>query len=200
MTIPQKEEMLPLSAKEILQSIPGAFGIHLEEHASYEVIESFDDFEIRRYAACMMVHVAVAGTYEEARDLAFVKLFNYLHGKNADGLKMEMTTPVWVSLATGGWKMSFFIPKDFAAMSPAPVDPAVTVESFGERLFAALRFSGNPTEEHILEQQGKLLQKITELTMHRPVMGPFTAQYDQPFAIPLLKRNEAIVEVSDGGL
>lgn len=79
---------------EILQAIPGFFGIRLEEEPAYKVLERFGEVEIRRYAPLVLAQVTVQGTHDQAMDAAFDKLAGYLYGGNRSGQQLPMTSPV----------------------------------------------------------------------------------------------------------
>lgn len=49
--------------KDILSSIPGVFGIRLEEEPRYGVLETIDDVEIRQYAPALLAQVTITGDH-----------------------------------------------------------------------------------------------------------------------------------------
>lgn len=80
------------------------------EKPNYEVVQKFDDFEIRQYESMIIAEVIISGTREEAGDRAFRPLADFIFGKNKkrnaagqksdaktseeDGEKIGMTAPV----------------------------------------------------------------------------------------------------------
>ena len=60
---------------EILKSVPGFFGIRLEEQPKYEVIETIDeDVEIREYQPALLARLTIEGEHDKAVDEAFDRL------------------------------------------------------------------------------------------------------------------------------
>ncbi len=198
--------------KEILHSIPGFFGIRLEEEPRFEVIETLGDVDVRRYAPALLAQVTVIGKHEDAVNDAFRMLAGYIFGGNSTGEKMDMTSPVLqqveqsaqsasapvIQNAHGeGWTVSFFISNDLTpASAPRPDDPAITLVETAETIVAALRYTGNNSDESRAESRRALLAALDGHSKWRVADDVAWAQYDQPFAIPFLKRNEAMVALS----
>jgi hypothetical protein len=59
---------------------------------------------------------------------------------------------------------------------------------------AVVRFSGNPTDERVHEETTRLLAWMNQKGL-RARGEPQVAQFDQPFAIPFLKRNEIHIPI-----
>lgn len=198
--------------KEILHSIPGFFGIRLEEEPRFDVIETLGDVEIRRYAPALLAEVTVLGEHDDAVNDAFRKLAGYIFGGNSSGEKLDMTSPVLQQaehLAVGasapvienpsgeGWTVSFFISNELTTQTaPRPDDPAVTLVETPVSVIAALRYTGNNTDERRIESRQALLAELVGHAQWRVADDVTWAQYDQPFSIPFLKRNEAMVALS----
>lgn len=197
--------------KDILQSIPGIFGIRLEEEPAYAVVDAIEDIEIRRYAPALLAQVTVRGAHEDALDEAFNTLAAYIYGRNdgnekmhmtspvfqeESGERMSMTTPVLQSAEGDSWTVAFFLSNELTPDSaPQPEDPAITLLMQPETVLGSLRYSGNNTDERRAESKQQLLDTIRRDGRWTVVDDVSWAQYDQPFAIPFLKRNEAHVAV-----
>lgn len=70
-----------------------------EEKPTFEVLQEFDGYELRRYDASVWT-TAMGATNDMFGwgDSAFAKLFNYISGANEFSQKIEMTSPVlWVA-------------------------------------------------------------------------------------------------------
>lgn len=198
--------------KEMLHSIPGFFGIRLEEEPRYEVIETLDDVEIRRYAPALLAQVTVIGEHKDAVNDAFRILAGYIFGGNSTGEKMDMTSPVLqqvehASLSASapviqnpsgeGWTVSFFISNELTPQTaPRPDNPAVTLVQSPETVVGALRYSGNNSDESRVEKRQELLSALAGHRHWQVADDVAWAQYDQPFSIPFLKRNEVMVPLS----
>lgn len=199
--------------KDILQSIPGVFGIRLEEEPAYSVLDTIDDVEIRRYLPALLAQVTIRGDHEHALDEAFNKLAAYIYGKNnsdttmhmtvpvfqeQEGDRLSMTTPVLQSGEGDGWTVSFFLSNELTPdTAPQPEDPSVELVMQPETVLGSLRYTGNNTEERRAESKQELLETISGDGRWRVIDDVSWAQYDQPFAIPFLKRNEAHVALEE---
>lgn len=195
--------------KDILGTIPGVFGIRLEEEPAFTVIETIEDVEIRRYSQALLAQVTIAGDHEHALNEAFNKLAAYIYGKNKSdatlhmtspvlqeesGARMSMTTPVLQNPEGNGWTVAFFLSNELTPESaPQPEDPAIRLVIQPETVLGSLRYSGNNNEERRASSKQELLDTIARDGTWRVVDDVSWAQYDQPFAIPFLKRNEAHV-------
>lgn len=181
---------IPLSEK--LKSIPGVVGIRLEEELPFTLIQEEGGIELRHYDEFVLARTTVSGTYEEATDKAFKKLAEFIFGNNSERLTTSMTTPVFLDRTKSGWTMSFYIAPEAHFIRPS--DSAVKIETHPAKDVAVLRYSGNQTEEAMEHARAELLRKISAQGL-KPVSEVWWAQYDQPFSLPMTKRNEALVKV-----
>lgn len=195
--------------KEMLKSIPGFFGIRLEEEPKFEVVEEADGVEVRRYAPAVLAEVTVPGEHDEAIDKAFARLANYIFGDNSRREQMSMTTPVTqepaprstthpvTQAADGkGWTVSFFLGNDMAVDdAPTPDDPGIRLTRSPERLVAVKRFTWTPDADRRAESRDALRTWLDKHPTYQADGAVHWAQYDQPFVIPFLRRNEAQVEI-----
>ena len=69
-------------------------GIRTTEEASYTVLAEYDPIEIRDYKELIAVETDVEASYDEASNIAFKKLFDYISGENLGQSKIAMTAPV----------------------------------------------------------------------------------------------------------
>lgn len=182
---------IPIS--EMLKSIPGVVGIRLEEELPYTQIRKEGDFEIRHYDEFTLAQTSVRGTYDQASDVAFKRLANFIFGKNSGNLTTSMTTPVFLDKETDGWTMSFYIPKEVEWIRPN--DPNVRVEKHPAKDVAVYRYSGNQTEEAMEHAKSELMKFVIEQKLE-PISEVWWAQFDQPVSLPMTKRNEALVKIA----
>jgi hypothetical protein len=204
---------MQIPLKTYLESIPGFFGIRLEEEPSYQIITKLgSDAEIRRYGPTIHAQTEIDGSREDAANEGFRRLASYIFGENhgnkqismttpvleedATGEQVSMTTPVLQSRNGGRWMISFILPSEFTvSTAPIPNDDRVKVVEVGSSTVATLRYSGNNTDEKMTKYSAELLELVKQ-SGWRPTSDVRCAQYDQPFAIPFLKRNEVQVEVA----
>lgn len=193
------------------ESVIGVFGIRLYEEPRYDVVNRVADrVEIRRYGPRLAAEVELpAGT--AARNEAFQLLFAYIAGANQmsgaagakiamtvpvelrDGERLAMTTPVQASDASGTVRMQFFLPERYRVdNAPTPRDPRVRLVAVPSETIAALRFSGSGAD--FPRRQSELLGEL-QGSPWRPAGTPYALNYDAPFTVPFLRRNEAAVAV-----
>lgn len=197
---------------EILKSVPGFFGIRLEEQPKYEVVETFEDVEIRKYAPALLARLTVPGEFDTAVDQAFDRLARYIFGENsrearmamtspvqqqpADSERMAMTSPVVERQDGDGWTLAFFLSNDLnTSGAPKPDDRAIDLVHEPERMVAALTYRGNNTEAKREDSRKRLLATLARHPRWRVDEAVYWAQYDAPFTLPFCKKNEAMVEV-----
>ncbi|HYW49423.1 MAG TPA: heme-binding protein [Gemmatimonadaceae bacterium] len=206
-------DMIRPPFKDILQSIPGVFGIRLEEEPAYTVLDTIGDVEIRRYAPALLAQVTVRGDHEHALNESFNILARYIYGKNAEDATLHMTSPVFQAPTAGddasttpmlrdadgdAWTVAFFLSNDLLPEeAPQPEDPAVQLVMRPQTTIGSLRFTGNNTEARRAESKRTLLETLTRDGRWRVIDDVSWAQYDQPFAVPFLKRNEAHAELEE---
>lgn len=196
---------------ELLKSVPGFFGIRLEEQPKYEVVETIDDVEIRHYKPALLARLTVEGEHDRAVDEAFDRLARYIFGENskqvrmamtvpveqhAEGERMAMTSPVLQKPGGRGWTVAFFLSNDlFTSEAPRPDDPAIELIHEPARTVAALRYRGNSSENKREDSRQRLLAALADNPRWRIAEDVYWAQYDAPFTLPFAKRNEALVEL-----
>ncbi len=59
----------------------------MTEHQVYEVVRTFDEFELRRYAPHLVAEVVVAAPFEDAGNAAFRTLVGYISGQNTSAAR-----------------------------------------------------------------------------------------------------------------
>ena len=178
-------------ASEIVKSIPGFFGIRLEEKPKYEVLHKAGHFEIRQYAPMLLAQVAVVGHHDYAVDVGFDKLASYIFGQNNSRVNMSMTNPVLQEKRGREWMISFVVPSKFNLLTvPKPLNSEITFQNVPGQSVASFGYSGNNDIEKMKLASVQLKNELqkTNYYSRSPV---FWAQYDAPFTIPILKRNEA---------
>ena len=77
------------------------------ETQQYKVLKSIDDIEIREYPPVMKVKST------SKSNNGFGKLFKYISGDNDSGMKISMTSPVYMDKENENYIMEFVLPKKF---------------------------------------------------------------------------------------
>ncbi len=171
----------------------------------YEVVKSFDNVELRRYAPYVVAEVVLDAPAEEAGNQAFPILAGYIFGKNkgekkfamtapvtqtSAPMRMEMTAPVTQAAVAGGMQVQFVLPKGVTvATAPEPVDSRVQLREVPASTWAVIRYSGTWSQSNYSEHLGKL--KVALLAAGVATQGePLLARYNPPFTPWFMRRNE----------
>ena len=190
------------------------FGVRTVEEAPYTVISSDGDIELREYSAYVSVETIVEADFENAGNRAFGRLFGYISGENtaeqsidmtapvissglqtSEGESIDMTAPVIATMNNEGWRYAFVLPADFTLDSaPRPLRDDVELVANAPRRVAAIRFSGSWRESRF-EENAERLQAWLADNRIEAASGPSFAGYDPPWTIPMLRRNEILVEI-----
>ncbi|XP_044866822.1 heme-binding protein 2 isoform X2 [Mauremys mutica] len=107
------------------------------------------DYEVRQYEPAKWVATPIKSMdYDSAISTGFMKLFNYIQGKNEKGMKIEMTAPVTCHVEPGAGPfcestitVSFYIPSDHQADPPKPSESDIFIENRPE-MIVFVRFPG----------------------------------------------------------
>lgn len=179
---------------------------------AYRVIAHAGDAEIRAYGPRLAAQTEAEGDTDAARSAAFRRLAAYIFGANhghasiamtapvatsAAGASIAMTAPVATSGAGGhGLTMTFYMPAQFtAATLPVPNDPRVRIVTVPAQTVAVWRYSGSTADTHVAAAHAALLSALAG-SAWRPVGSVYDWFYDPPWTLPPLRRNEAVVEVT----
>jgi hypothetical protein len=163
------------------------------EEPAYTVEQAWEaeQIEIRAYAPRVM---AVTGMDENA-DSGFRVLAGYIFGGNAEEEKIAMTAPVQQSMA-GEKEMAFMMPAEFALEDlPEPEDQRVSFREAPAYTAAVIQFSGWASAEKADENWQQLRRFLIKGGIE--IVGePTLNQYNPPWTLPFLRRNEIIVPVN----
>jgi hypothetical protein len=177
------------------------------EEPPYRLVLQEGSFEIRDYPALALAEVTAPGDRNSAAYSGFRTLAGYIFGGNARRQSIEMTAPVIESRPEGtagatsppsepqGWVISFVMPRGLSLEAlPKPNDKAVTLRQSRPTRFAVIRFSG-------LAGDGLVAAKTAELEAFlaakglNPIGPPVIAQYDPPWTLWFMRRNEIMIPV-----
>ena len=173
----------------------------------YVVVEKHDKFEVREYGKMILATVKVEDPDRvKAGNKGFRILAGYIFGGNKrpgqdSAEKLPMTAPVIQTHNTPNEKiysLSFVMPEGRRLSDlPKPISGEVKLTELPAQRMAVLRFSGSiPGEAKVQEKTGELLV-LLEKTGIQPVKDavPVLAQYNPPWTIPFMRRNEIMIPV-----
>jgi hypothetical protein len=185
--------ILVVSVVTMAQVYISKYSSRTEQH-KYEVIKSYDKFEIRRYEPALFSSVILEKKgYKENSGEGFRILAGYIFGGNESNEKIAMTSPVSMELGDTS-KMMFMVPESYQLENlPTPNNSKIVFEKKEEKIMAAIQFSGWADDEKI--EKYKLIL-INELEKEKLLTnGKFTfLGYNAPFELTN-RRNEVIVEL-----
>jgi hypothetical protein len=184
------------------------------EKPDYQVLKKYDQFEIRGYASYLIAETEIDSDFEEASNIAFRILFDYISGNNEQQEKIKMTAPVNqktsesegekismtapVSQKTGDngkFAISFVVPSKYTMKTvPRPKDPRVKIRKIPEKTMAAIKYSGNWSEQKYRAKENLLIEELHRRNIN--IIGdPVFARYNPPFWPAFLRRNEILIEI-----
>jgi len=178
---------------------------------TYVVVQKTNGYEIRDYdayeaAATSMSKVGEKSSLDDVTSAgtAFNALAAYIFGANEEERTLDMTAPV---VTTSDGEMRFYLDNDDVATTPAPLESgefyergAVQILKVKARRLAVARFTGFVTEGEVARQKDALLTRLqndgVELDVpHGAVVPHKILQYNPPYTIPIIRRNEIAVPV-----
>jgi hypothetical protein len=181
------------------------------EEPEYEVLATYDGYEVRRYAPYLVAEVDVVGDDSDGR--AFRILAGFIFGDNQQSEKMQMTAPVETRKQSEGQKMSMTAPviteprEDSVATYafvmerkytldtlPRPNDERIRLLERPERIIAVRRYSGGWSEARYVENKNALLDALARDNV-RASGAAELARYDSPFKLWFMRRNEIWVPI-----
>ena len=166
------------------------------ESPDYEIIEKESQFEIRLYEEYVLAEVSLEKG-EKYGNAGFRHIFNYISGRNADKESIAMTVPVLNREEGSKYYTSFVMPKKYKDKPlPLPDNPDIKIKKIQKKKIAAYRFSGKIFQEKIMKYE-KMLSQWLEKKGYYKLSGIILARYNSPFSLPILRRNEILIEVEN---
>ena len=169
----------------------------MTEQLAYDVIRSYPDFEVRRYADYDLVQVEQRGDYTQAGYRGFNPLFQFITGSNASGEKIAMTAPVIQhELGSNLYAVAFAMPRAVAGdRIPRPTDANLSVIHVPQHDVAVMRFRGLWSEEKFRDVAEKLKAAVNRESLS--ARGEvYSARYDPPWKPGFMRRNEALIDLT----
>ncbi len=193
----------------LILSVLGGPAVAVEEPAFQTVLQD-GAVEIRDYPALVVAEVTVTGDQKEAGNKGFQLLAGYIFGGNRktqsiamtapvveqrSGEKIAMTAPVSQTEMAGKWLVRFTMPSSYSlATLPEPNDARVQLRQILPSRFAVIRFSGLAYPDDVRAKTDELSAWIRRRALH--TTGPASlAQYDPPWTLWFLRRNEVMIPI-----
>ncbi|MFT5420559.1 MAG: effector-binding domain-containing protein [Candidatus Endobugula sp.] len=183
------------------------------EQPKYQLISTQQNIEVREYEPMIIAEVQVNGKREEAISQGFRLLADYIFGNNQaqekislstsvpqqanqkSNQKIAMTAPVKQQAFDGAWTISFVMPSEYSMETlPRPNNQVVSLKKVPSKRYVVIRFSGMSSNSNITQHEKELAQYLFKQQI--PVVAPPTyAFYNPPMTLPLLRRNEIMLEI-----
>jgi len=179
------------------------------EKPNYDVSISQENIEIRHYGTMIIAEVEASGSRQNTVGNEFGILADYIFGNNTlqnsiamtapvqqqKNMKIAMTSPVQQQLTDEVWTISFVMPSKYSIDKlPKPNNDRVRLREVPPKKFVVVQFSGTNSDENI-EKHKKLLMKYIASNQIKTV-GTFKyAFYDPPWTLPIMRRNEVMLEI-----
>lgn len=182
------------------KSRPDVLDIQIDDHPIYKVIKQDGEFELRHYPDQLIAKITLHGmSYDYFRKTAFDKLAHYIYeGNEKKREQIPMTSPVLQHEdLQGAWNMSFILPSEYNLQTaPRPKDPDIVLEEVESYDAAVVIYSGNNKMDKIEQHKKELSEWLERQSLVKKDDHFYIAQYDAPFVIPHMKRNEVQVKVN----
>ena len=177
------------------------------EKPDYKIIQSEQNIEIRQYEPMIIAEVEVDGKREDAIRDGFRLIADYIFGNNTveqnismtapvqQKEKIAMTSPVQQQLAGKSWQISFVMPSKYNMDSlPVPNNNRVRLKEILTKKFVVIEFSGPNSNENVIGHENQLMKYI-KANQINIIGSPKYAFYNAPLTLPLLRRNEVMIEI-----
>ena len=197
-------------AAVLMAALTGTHAMAVEEPAFKAVLQE-GSFEVRDYPPLVVAEVTVSGDQKEAASKGFRLLAGYIFGGNTrrqsiamtapvaqaqTSEKIAMTAPVTQIQNANAWVVRFTMPKGYSLDTlPQPNDPQVKLRALPASRFAVLQFSGLAEIDDVSARTAELQKRVTKHKL-RPTGPVSLAQYNPPWTLWFMRRNEVMVEVA----
>lgn len=182
------------------------------EEPAFTVVIDDGAHQVRQYSALLVAETRVGGDRKQASSAGFRILADYIFGGNTRresiamtapvvqsppvGERIAMTAPVSQIAAADAWIVRFTMPSGYTLDTlPKPNDPRVVLSLAPSARFAVVRFSGWAGEQDFKRRLAELEQWMTKRRLR--ATGPASlAQYNPPWTLGPLRRNEVMVPIA----
>ena len=166
------------------------------EEANYEVMKKNEIYEIRKYSDRLAIEAEISN-----QGSSFRKLFKYISGDHENNEEIKMTTPVTQIEKKGNMTMQFYLPSRFNKSNiPNPSNSDIKILNIKGGYYAVIIYSGRASDKNFIKHKNILKNELknNNISILSP---PIKATYNNPFTLPLLRRNEAmfVINIKDKG-
>ncbi|XP_068210756.1 heme-binding protein 1-like [Palaemon carinicauda] len=169
---------------DITRKISSLYGSH--EEPPYELVREESGYEERKYPEKKWACIKTVNNNANIMEPFFWRLFKYFSGHNKEGTYVYMTAPVTteyrvIEAANKEYTMCFYLGEEFQSNPPTPVDQDIFIQNRRELVVLTRTVGGYfGSEEHWLEEAGKLAAIIVSNGEHVALDHQYWAGYDAP--------------------
>ena len=188
---------LQSEVKNVFKSIPEGL-----ESPDYTIISSTSEFEIRKYNGYSVCRTTSddADNVDDVNMMDpmasgdnFNELASYIFGKNTGDDELAMTTPVMTQKNS----MEFVLADGLTAdTAPAPLSSKVSLADIPPQTLAVRTFKGLATDGEVRRQREALEDALLAEAIEFDNLSLKVAQYNPPYTLPWLRRNEVTLKVT----
>lgn len=167
-----------------------------DDEPSFDTVERDGAFSVRDYPEMLVAETVAEGLRESALSRGFLALADYISGAHG-GKRIPMTAPV---LSDGdedgrGWRTRFVMPAKLSQDALPEPEDGVVIRSLDARRIAAVRFTGEASDDVLAAHEDELRGWIEEhgLSPAGPVEHAF---YNSPLTPGRLRRNEVLIPLA----
>lgn len=169
------------------------------------------DIESRSYDSMIVAEVLIKNSREESISQGFRVLADYIFGNNVSAEKIPMTSPVIEQksekipmtapvkqqIKDNIWSIQFIMPAQYSMDSlPKPNNNTVKIKLIPPADYVVIKFNGKNENKNIQIHEDKLKEFIEKKDLE--VKGkPIYAFFNPPWTIPILRRNEIMIEIKN---
>jgi SOUL heme-binding protein len=166
------------------------------EEPVYKRLQTIGSVEIRLYEPQVQAVTVLPG--KTSTSAGFSRLAGFIFGGNDLSMDIAMTAPVQETLGVDRPEMVFTLPSQYELSEiPQPRDSRVSLRSVVARPMAVIGFSGWATSSRVNRFERELRKTLSEQSIE--VVGEAVlSQYNPPWTIPFLRRNEVALPISLG--
>ena len=194
------------------------FGMTSVQEPAFSLVYKGGAYCIRDYSPYVIASVPMSGYGGAGQPFGILAKYIGVFGipQNKESQAMAMTAPVLTHPTRGGVKMamtapvlteidsmSFVLPFDItdASRAPKPLDDRIKLKTIPKKKLAVLQFSGFVNENIAYKKTKALISylkkdKYLEENVKDGDLDVEIAQYNPPFTIPWLRRNEVWIDLT----
>ncbi|PIN18147.1 hypothetical protein CDL12_09183 [Handroanthus impetiginosus] len=136
----------------------------LLECASYTVIHTENEFEIRSYKDALWISgpKISATSYKEGASKGFLILYDYFKGNNEQHVKINLTAPVLIDVQNTYYTVHFYLPQKYQNGLPQPTRDTVKPVELPQHKYGAVRRFGGFLNDSSIATQIAALRAILQ--------------------------------------